>query len=171
MPMTISSVLSTESFPVGTAITNTYLGSKLVEVGDSNVSPSETHTFTYDASYRVVSETQGPRGTLAFTYTPADRRASYAVAGGARAAHSFYPDGSLATIQWSPEAGTFKYSYDPRGRTQQITFPSGQHRDYTYDAQGRPGQPANVHPSRGNLRPYPHGYHRDKSGGRQRSLG
>jgi RHS repeat-associated protein len=155
--------LVTRTYPGGATIAYTYQGSKLMQVVDGSVSPSETHAFNYDASYRVATETQGPRGTLTFTYTPAGRRASYAVGGGASAAYTFYPDGSLDTIQWSPVSGAFKYAYDLRGRTQQITFPNGQHRDYTYDAQGRLVQLASVHPTAGNLATYRYGYDVDNA--------
>ena len=39
-----------------------------------------------------------------------------------------------------------------------ITFPNSQHRDYTYDDQGRLTQVANIHPTPGNLASYAYGY-------------
>jgi RHS repeat-associated protein len=150
--------LITTTYPSGATISYTYQGSKLAQVVDSNASPSETHTFTYDGAYRLASETQGSRGTLNFTYTPGDRRASYTVTGGASAAFAYYPDGALDTIQWSGVAGAFKYSYDLSWRVQEIDFPNAQHRTYSWDAQGRLVQLANAHPTAGNLATYAYGY-------------
>jgi RHS repeat-associated protein len=150
--------LTTSTYPSGATISYAYQGGRLVQVVDIYASPSETHTFTYDGAYRVASETQGARGTLNFTYTPGDRRATYAVSGGASAAYTYYPDGALDTIQWSAVTGAFKYNYDLGGRFQEIDFPNAQHRAYSYDAQGRLVQLANVHPTAGNLATYTYGY-------------
>ncbi len=163
--------LSTRTYPGGAPIANTYQGSQLTQVIDSSASPSETDTYAYDASYRVTSETQGTRGTLTFTYTPGDKRASYAVVGGASVGYTYYSDGTLDTTQWSRVAGAFKHTYDMNGRIASITFPNGQHRDYTYDAQGRLLQLANVHPAAGNLATYAYGYDVDNSTGSPGALG
>jgi RHS repeat-associated protein len=163
--------LATKTYPSGAVISYVYQGNKLTQVNDGNASPSETHSLTYDPSYRVQSDTQGPRGTVTFTYTPADRRASYAVAGGSSAAYSFYGSGALDTIQWSPVSGTFKFTYNLNGREQQITFPNGQQRDYTYDAQERLVQVANIHPTVGNLATYLYGYDVDNTTGAPGMLG
>jgi RHS repeat-associated protein len=163
--------LSTRTYPGGATISYTYQGSRLVQVVDASVSPSETSTFTYDSAYRVASETQGTRGTLDLTYTPGDRRAGYTVVGGASAAYTYYPDGALDTIQWNRVTGVFKYSYDLNRRLQTVAFPNAQHRDYTYDAQGRLVQLANVHPTVGNLATYAYGYDVDNSTGLAGMLG
>ena len=55
-------------------------GQKLTQVVDSSVSPIEAHTFGYDTSYRLSSNTQGPRGTLTYTYLPDDRVLSASLA-------------------------------------------------------------------------------------------
>jgi uncharacterized protein RhaS with RHS repeats len=149
---------STTTYPGGATISYAYQGSMLTQVIDGSVSPSETSTLTYDSAYRVASETQGTRGTLDFTYTQGDRRASYTVVGGANAAYTYYPDGALDTIQWSRVTGAFKYSYDLDRRIQELDFPNAQHRNYTYDAQGRLVQLANVHPTAGNIATYAYGY-------------
>jgi RHS repeat-associated protein len=162
---------STTTYPGGATISYAYQGSMLTQVIDGSVSPSETSTFTYDSAYRVASETQGPRGTLDFTYTPGDRRASYTVVGGANAAYTYYPDGALDTIQWSRVTGAFKYSYDLNRRIQELDFPNAQHRNYTYDAQGRLVQLANVHPTAGNIATYAYGYDVDNSTGLAGMLG
>jgi RHS repeat-associated protein len=108
------------------------------------VSPSETHAFVYDTSYRVSSSTQGSRGTISYTYTPADRIATTSIAGGPTTAYAYHPDGSLGTIEWSPISGTFQYACNLRGQNQSLTFPNGQARTYTYDDQGRLTQLANA---------------------------
>ncbi len=113
----------------------------------------------------MAEETEGARGTLTYTYTPGDRKASYAVTGGASAAYGYYPDGSLDTIAWSPVSGLFKFTYNGRGDYEQVMFPNGQHRDYSYDNQGRLVQLANVHPAAGNLAAYGYGYDTDNATG------
>ncbi len=161
----------TKTYPSGAAISYVYQGNKLTQVTDSSASPAETQSLTYDARYRMQSDTQGSRGTVTFTYTPADRRASYAVAGGASAAYSFYANGALDTIQWSPVSGTFKFAYNLDGRLQQITFPNGEQRAYTYDGQERLVQIANIHPTVGNLATYVFGYDVDNGTGAAGMLG
>jgi RHS repeat-associated protein len=155
----------------GGTITYVYSGQSLAEVVDTSVSPAETHTFSYDSAYRLAIEAQGGRGTLDYTYTPGDRRASDSVVGGQSSNYTYYPDGSLDTIAWSAAAGNFKFLYDLRGRYQQIVFPDGQSRSYTYDAQGRPIEVANVHPITGNLATFGYAYDVDNSTGLPGMLG
>src|ERR1700688_4296548 len=163
--------LTNKWYPNGGSIAYTYTGQSLAEVVDASVSPSETHTFIYDSGYRMVAETQGPRGTLNYTYTPGDRKESDSVVGGQSSTFSYYPDGSLSTIVWSPVAGNFKFVYDKGGRYQQIAFPNGQVRSYSYDAQGRPLEVSNVHPVSGILATYEYGYDIDNTTGQPGMLG
>ncbi|MCI0417331.1 hypothetical protein L0222_31580, partial [bacterium] len=95
------------------------------------------HSFSYDTSYRVSSNTQGTRGTIGYTYDAADRIATYSVSGGPSATYTYYSDGSLKNIQWSAVAGQFDYTYVLRGPYNKITFPNGLNRTYTYDDQSR----------------------------------
>jgi RHS repeat-associated protein len=163
--------LATKTHPGSKSIAYTYSGQALTRVTDTTIAPTETHLYTYDSSYRLASETQGPRGTVNFAYTPADRSAGYSVAGGASAAYSYYPDGRLDTITWSEIGGVFKYSYNLRGQYEQILFPNGQHRDYSYDDQGRLLQIANLHPAAGNLATFSYGYDMDFTTGQPLMLG
>jgi RHS repeat-associated protein len=80
------------------------------------------------------------------------------VTGGPSTAYTYYPDGSLNTIAWSPVTGVFKYAYTSSGQYQTVTFPNGQTRDYTHDDQSRLTQIANVHPTAGNLATYAYAY-------------
>lgn len=150
--------LITKTYPGGTSVQYTYTGQKLTQVTDTTLTPNETHTFAYDSAYRVASNTQANRGTIQYTYTPTDAVATSAVGGAASTAYTYYPDGSLSTIQWSPVSGTFQYSYRLGGAYDTITFPNGQTRSYTYDRWGRLTQVANVHPSAGNLATYAYDY-------------
>lgn len=140
------------------SITYFYSGQKLTSVLDTSVTPSETHAFGYDTSFRVSSNAQGPRGTLGYTYFADDRIATAAVSGGPTRTNAYYPDGSLNTVAWSPLSGQFKYAYTLSGQYQQLTDPSGQHRDYAYDDQGRLTQLANLYPAAGNLATFGYGY-------------
>ncbi len=153
-------------------ITYTYQGQKLTQVVDTTLTPSETHTFGYDTSYRVAQNVQGPRGTLSYTYTPDDRVDTMTIAGtpNVTTAHTYYSDGSLNTISWSPQAGLFKYAYTPRGQYQTVTFPNGQTRTYVYDDQGRLTQIANALGAK-NLATYAYGYDVDWVTGLNTMLG
>jgi RHS repeat-associated protein len=134
--------LVTKTYPNSTAITYSYTGQKLDSVNDTF--SSETHSFLYDASYRVASNAQGTRGTLTYTYDSADRIQGYSVSGGPSATYTYYDDGSLKDIAWSPVVGQFDYQYSLTGQYSTITFPNGQSRNYTYDDQGRLLQLANT---------------------------
>ncbi len=151
--------LQSKVYP-GTAgsITYNYTGQKLTTVTDASVSPNETHTFGYDASYRIQTNTQASRGTITYGFDAADRVTSYTVTGGPMATYAYYPEGSLNTIVWSPAAGQFKYTYTLAGQYQTITFPNGQTRNNSYDDQGRLLQLSNLAPVAGNLATYAYGY-------------
>jgi RHS repeat-associated protein len=153
-------------------ITYTYQGQKLAQVDDTSVTPSETHTFSYDSSYRVQQNVQGPRGTLSYTYTPDDRVDIMTIAGtpAVTTGYTYYADGSLNTIAWSLQAGVFKYAYTPRGQYQTVTFPNGQARGYTYDDQGRLTQLSNTL-SATNIATYAYGYDTDWATGLPTMLG
>ena len=149
----------TQRLTASPTATYTYTGQKLVQVDDWRGSgPVETHTFTYDTAYRVSIEIQGGRGVLTRTYDAADRMATYMVQSGPTATYTYYPDGSLNTIVWTPVAGQFKYRYTLAGQYQQISFPNGQTRNYTYDDQGRLGQLTNLASGGTNIATYAYGY-------------
>src|SRR5262249_23978035 len=128
--------LQSKVYPVG-SVTYAYTGQKLTTVMDSSLSPTETHTFGYDTSYRVQSETQASRGTITRTYNSDDTVATMTVQGGPTTTSGYYPDGSLNTISWSPVAGQFKYYYRLNGQYSSIAFPNGQMRSFSYDDQDR----------------------------------
>ncbi|HVT05226.1 MAG TPA: RHS repeat-associated core domain-containing protein [Thermoanaerobaculia bacterium] len=153
-----------------TYVNYTYTGQKLTSVDDQYISPGELHTYTYDSSYRLQSVKDGARGTITYSHNPNDTLASYGVQGGAAAYYSYYPDGSLNTIGWSPVLGNFKYAYTMNGQYQTVTFPNGQTRSYSYDDRGRLVQLANVHPSAGNLATYGYEYDVDHATGAQTML-
>jgi YD repeat-containing protein len=141
----------------------TYVGQKLTQVTKTtNALPQspviDTESYDYDASYRISGETEGTNGHIDYTYDSADRISGYSIPGRAWATYSRYDDGSLNTIAWSRAPGFFKYTYTPNGQYGTITFPNGQHRDYTYDDQGRLTQLANIHPTTGSLGTYAYGY-------------
>lgn len=150
--------------PIGTAysgggnVTLTYTGEKLTAVNDTFASPGETHTFTWDASFRRTSHTQGTRGTVQWTYSPAGRLSTETMSGGATKTYGYYPDGSTRTIEWSPVAGEFRYHYTLGSLVSSITFPNDQTRTFTYDGRGRMTEVANVHPSTGNVATFGVGY-------------
>jgi RHS repeat-associated protein len=163
--------LASKSYSNAASIAYTYQGQKLTQVSDTSTSPSETHTFSYDSRYRASSNTQATRGTITYTYDAADRMLGHAISGGPAATYSYYPDGSLDTIQWTPIAGQFRYAYTLTGQYGAITFPNGQTRNYNYDDQGRLTQLANFHPTAGNLATYAYAYDLNNSTGAYAMLG
>jgi RHS repeat-associated protein len=162
--------LKTKTYPDSTSIGYTYQGQKLTQVVDSYVNPDETHGFTYDPSYRVATNTQGPRGTTSYTYTADDRVATMSIQGGPTATYAYYPDGSLKTIDWSPTAGQFRWAYTPAGQYQSVTFPNAQARTYGYDDQGRLLSLSNTLGAT-NLATYAYGYDVDNLTGQSTLLG
>jgi len=152
-------------------VSYTYLGQRLSQVVDASVSPTETHSVTYDASYRTASSTEGPRGTISYQYAADDSLANYAVQSGPSATYTYYPDGSLDTIQWSPVAGQFKYTYSSLGQYQSVTFPNGQTRNLAYDDQGRLTQIANAAPGGATIATYAYGYDLNYTTGQYTMLG
>jgi hypothetical protein len=61
-------------------------------------------------------------------------------------------------VQTTRIPGVFNFNYGLDGRYSQILMPNGQHRDFTFDEQGRSTQIANIHPTTGNLATYGYGY-------------
>jgi RHS repeat-associated protein len=164
--------LKTKTYPNASTITYTYVGQKLTQVDDTYANPAETHTFSYDPSYRVQQNVQSTRGTLSYTYTPDDRVDTMTIAGtpNVTTAHTYYADGSLNTIAWSPQAGQFKYAYTPRGQYQTVTFPNSQTRSYAYDDQGRLTQLSNALGAT-NIATYAYSYDVDWASGLNTMLG
>ncbi|HVT18588.1 MAG TPA: RHS repeat-associated core domain-containing protein [Thermoanaerobaculia bacterium] len=120
-----------------TGLTYTYTGQRLTSIADTTVAPSETSTLDFDSSFRLRRVTQGTRGALSYTYNSDDSVASYAVTGGPTATYSYFPDGQLKTINWSPVSGSFGFHYLLTGPLQSISFPNSQNRTYSYDNQMR----------------------------------
>ncbi|HSE42425.1 MAG TPA: RHS repeat-associated core domain-containing protein [Acidobacteriota bacterium] len=144
----------------------TYTGQKLTSVVDKSVTPNETWTNVYDTSYRI-SVARGPvtNDDVSYnSYDAADRLLTMTLQGGGPVVtNTYYQDGSLRTKQWSVISGQFQYNYTLNGQYASVSFPNNQHRDYTYDDQGRLTQIANIHPTPGNLATYSYGYDLDYS--------
>jgi len=141
----------------GGSIAYTYQGQMLTQVVDTSLSPNETHTFSYDTSYRLATNAQASRGTVNYTYRPDDRVATMGITSGPTATYDYYQDLSLKTIDWSPQSGQFRYQYTRSGQYDNVTFPNGQVRQYGYDDQGRLLQLSNTLGAT-NLATYAYGY-------------
>lgn len=160
--------LTNKAYPNSTSVGYTYLGQKLTGVNDAG----DSHSFIYDTSYRMSSNTQGIRGTISYTYDAADRVATLTVTGGPTATYTYFADGSLKKIDWSlVGAGTFDFTYRLNGQYNSVTMGNDQHRDYTYDDQGRLLSIANIHPDDGNLATYAYAYDINHSTGQPTMLG
>jgi RHS repeat-associated protein len=150
--------LSSKGYPTSSSIAYTYQGQKLAQVVDTSVSPTETHTFAYDSSYRLSSETQASRGTVSHLYNLDDTVATMMVQNGPATAYTYYADGSLNTIAWSPVSGVFKYTYTLVGQYQAIAFPNGQSRNFSYDDQSRLTRLTNLTSGGTNVATYGYAY-------------
>jgi RHS repeat-associated protein len=144
--------LALKTYPDSTSVAFTYQGEKASQVVDTSVSPAETHIFAYDSSYRLRTETEATRGTVTRVYTAEEPP------GLVKATYSYYPDGSVDTITWTPVSGNFKYTYTLAGQYQTVTFPNGQTRNFSYDDQGRIAQVANLTSGGANLATFAYGY-------------
>jgi RHS repeat-associated protein len=151
----------------------TYVGQEVTQVMQDfgGIPPTETHTVTYDSSYRVSMAVQAGRGTLNYLYNPDDTVASMTVQSGPTATYAYYADGSLNTIQWSPVAGSFKYSYTLPGQYHGITFPNGQTRNFSYDDQGRLSQLSSLASGGANIATYVYAYDLNYTTGQYTMLG
>ena len=150
--------LRTKTYPGGASVSYTFDGQKVIQIVDTSVSPTDTHLVAYDDMYRVSSATEGGRGTINYIRNADDTLASYSVQGGPSAAYSYYPNGSLSTIVWSPVAGQFKYTYLLTGQYSIVTFPNGLQRTYARDDQGRLTQSHTVDSVGTNVAQYDYGY-------------
>jgi RHS repeat-associated protein len=150
--------VTVKAYPNGGSISQTFQGEKLTQVIDTFASPSETHTYAYDDSFRVTANAQAGRGTVNYTYATNGRLATVSPAGGPAAAYDYYADGTVRTITWGAVSGTFRYDYNLNGQTTALTFPNGQTRTFTYDDQSRPTSVVNTHPTTGTLASFTYGY-------------
>ncbi|HYN40716.1 MAG TPA: DUF6531 domain-containing protein, partial [Thermoanaerobaculia bacterium] len=129
--------LKTKSYSTGGSVTYNYEGQKLLTVVDTTLTPAETHSFGYDARYRLASAAQAGRGTATYTYTVDDRVESLTLPGGVSSTWGYHADGSLQSALWTLVSGSFTWDYTLRGQYETVTFPNGQERSYGYDDQGR----------------------------------
>jgi RHS repeat-associated protein len=148
-----------------------YAGQLLSQVDDEVNGTHQYHDFVYDDSYRILTESQGGRGVLTFQYLPDDRVQGWSLASGPTTTYSYYPDGSINTIVWSPVTGQFKYEHTARGQYQRITLPNGQTRNFGYDDQGRLLTLSNLSASAGNLATFSYAYDLNHANGLWNRLG
>jgi RHS repeat-associated protein len=150
----------------------TFVGQKLTEVDQGDgYGWTQSDIMTYDHSYRLWAASEGTRGTITKTYNLDDSVATYVVTSGPTASYTYYPDGSLNTIVWTPITGQFKYAYLLTGQYQSLTYPNGGTRTYAYDNQGRLTSLINHDPVAGNLAVYAYGYDHNYTTGLDTMLG
>lgn len=157
--------------PDGTSASLTYQGQKLVEVRSTAGASSDAMALVWDELFRLRSETQGARGSVTYTYTPAGDAATVTVSGGAVTTYGYYPDRTIRSISWSAVAGSFAYDYTLSGRPRHLTFPNGQTRSFEYDRQGRLTEVANRTASGVMLAGFRYGYDIDPFTGLATALG
>jgi RHS repeat-associated protein len=163
--------LISKTYPNGKSVQLSYTGEKLTAVVDSTGATVDSRTLGYDHSYRLITESQGANGTVRFTYDAFGRAATVAMDGGPTTTYSYYPNGMLNTVAWSPVSGVFKYRYTPLQEIASITYPNGQIRAFTYDDIGRITSVATTHPTAGLLASYDYQWDVDQANGTNTMIG
>ena len=143
----------------------TFTGQKLTQVDDTVSGIDEVTLISYDHSYRQQTVTAGARGTLGYLYNADDTIQSASVQSGPSTGYTYYADGSVNTIAWSPIAQPFTYAYTLTGQYQTLTLASGATRNYTYDDQGRLTLLTNLASGGATLASYAYGYDHNYTSG------
>ena len=108
---------------------------------------------------------------MRFTYDAFGRAATVAMDGGPTTTYTYYPNGMLNTVAWSPVSGVFKYRYTPTQEIASITYPNGQVRAFTYDDIGRITSVSTTHPTAGPPASYDYQWDVDPSTGATTMIG
>jgi RHS repeat-associated protein len=139
------------------SFTTAYVGQKLMSVTYSRGGVDDVISYAYDTSFRVLTETQGTRAKITYTYpagvATTDLPVGYSVGpvsgSGPTTSTSYGYDAArrITSINWSRASGAVTFAYNAMGQFTNITLPNGQQRAYTYDDQGRLTQLANTSPT------------------------
>jgi RHS repeat-associated protein len=151
-----------------------YDGQKLVEVDDNQPGSSVTvHNYTYDSSWRLVTDaiaagekkiyTYGGTGFLLSSYTI--QPASGTTGSTQSVAYAYSPSGQVSGESWSWVPGQFTFEYTPSGLFSRMTFPNGQQRHYAYDNQDRVTNVSNTSPGGGIIASFDYAYDYDWQAG------
>jgi len=155
------------------SITNTYVGQKLMTAAYTRGGATDTITYTYDTAYRLLTETQGTRAKITYSYplTGASTRLSgYSIAAAdgtgptTGASYAYDTAGRIANVSWVPlnqTYTTFGFTYNALGQFATMSFPDGEQRTYTYDDQNRLTQLTHTHPVAGLLAQFSYAYDHD----------
>ncbi len=141
-----------------------YSGQRPASLNDGNI----THTYSYDSSWRLVTDAIFAGETKTYTYYGAvSRLNSYTIqppsgAPSQSVTYGYTAYGQVASEIWSwiPN-GQFAFAYTPSGQYSSITFPNGQQRSFTYDNQDRLTNIANTSPGGNTLASYDYAYDYD----------
>lgn len=158
-----------QSWPGGMAkgIRYNYDGDKLTSIGDQLQSATASYEYTYDSSFRVVTEgyVGGPVISYDYLLTPGDALESYTVTpptGNTDRTSTVYYDydsgGRVRSLAFDLVTDEVTFDYNERGQYEKLTFANGMTREYTYDGQGRLTKVANVHLSTGNIGTFEYRY-------------
>lgn len=165
---------TTVTFPGNKVVSYSYDGVKLVSVADGLTTTPFTYQYTYDSSYRLLTETMPGGYTMAYTYSSSGYfsaiLSTYTLSPPAGStepsqtvAYGYDNAKRISEIQWSHIPGTFTFTYAPGGGYDLVTFPDGMRREHAYDAQGRLTRVANVTSGGVNLATFDYSYDYDWS--------
>lgn len=125
----------------------TYAGAKLNEIKYYDGTAWQTNTYTYDSSYRLLTEAQGNRGKITLAYAPgnpSERLTSVTVESATgvpgspmSVSYTNYDAAGRPTQMYWPGAGYFNVAYNANDQYTSISDPWGNSREFQYDGQGR----------------------------------
>jgi len=146
-----------------------YDGQKLIELDDNQIATVATHNYSYDSSWRMVTDavvagetktyTYQGNGTLTGSYTIQSPSGSSAST--QSVSYYYASNGQVTSEIWSWLPGSFTFEYTPIGLYSRMTFPNGQQRRFAYDNQDRLTNITNTAPGGDTIASFDYGYDYD----------
>jgi RHS repeat-associated protein len=127
---------------------NTYTGQNLTHVTYNTPTATTDWDFTYDPSWRQLTESKVGAELITYSYTtccgmapplPASYKVEHASGPSDTTqivSYLYDAVGRVSNINWS-WAGQFAFNYNQNGQYTSIAYPNGRTRTYSYDDQGR----------------------------------
>ncbi|HSY47839.1 MAG TPA: RHS repeat-associated core domain-containing protein, partial [Thermoanaerobaculia bacterium] len=150
-----------------------YDGQKLIEM-DDQPGAIIIHNYSYDSSWRLVTDAIAAGETKTYTYAgTGSLLSSYTIQPPSGTSNSpqsvsyaYGGNGQVTgeTWSWTPNA-PFTFDYTPTGQYSRMTFPNGQQRLFTYDNQDRLTNITNTAPGGGTVASFDYAYDYDWQAG------
>ena len=130
---------SYDTLPHGSPTPTNYITTMTRQMVPGDSSKDEVTVFTYDNTYRLISELDANGKTTSFTYDAAGNRDSVTDRRGTVTKQVYDPYGNVTDTYkayGAPEQEHTSYTYNPKNHPLTKTDPRGQTTTYTYDASG-----------------------------------